>query len=137
MKIGYEIESEDYEVMTFKGIEYTTDLLPSNTNGFYTHYEVNDSENTYLVVKYDIKNLQGSVKDAETFVGVKAVYMDKYTYSGFVVEEPDGTGFNSYDSIKPLSKASCYCLIEIPKSVADNQVNLEIALLRKNICLKG
>lgn len=135
---GEKIEAEDFAEFVFKGIEYTDDLLPSNTNNAYSHYEVDDKDNTYLVVKYYLKNLQGSAKQADTFVGIKAVYMDKYTYTGFVVvEDKDGRGFSSYDSIKPLSTGKCYCLIEVPKSVAENEVTLEISFDSKDYTFVG
>lgn len=135
---GEKLEAEDYAELEFKGIEYTDDLLPSNTNGSYNHYEVDDSENTYLVVKYNVKNLQGSAKQADTFAGIKAVYMDKYTYTGFVVvEDKDGKGFSSYEDIKPLSTGKCYCLIEVPKSVAENEVKLEISFDSKDYTFIG
>lgn len=132
------IEAEDFANMTFKGIEYTDDLLPSNTSDFYTHYEVDSKDNTYLVVKYDIENFQGSAKDADSFVGVKAIYMGKYTYTGFVVvEDSDKKGFSSYDQIDPLTKRACYCLIEVPKSVSDKEVELEISFNSEEFIFKG
>ena len=129
---------EDFAVLTFKGIEYTDDLLPSNTSGSYRHYEVDSKDNTYLVVKYDIENLQSSAKDADSFVGVKASYMGKYTYTGFVVvEDDDQRGFSSYEQISPLAKRSCYCLIEVPKTVSENEVELDISFESKDYTFKG
>lgn len=138
LKAGDVIEAEDFANMTFKGIDYTDDLLPSNTSGFYTHYEVDNKDNTYLVVKYDIENFQGSAKDVDTFAGIKAVYMGKYTYTGFVVvEDSDKKGFSSYEQIDPLTKRACYCLIEVPKSVSEKEVELEISFNSQEYIYKG
>ncbi len=138
LKVGDVIEAEDFAYMTFKGIEYTDDLLPSNTSDFYTHYEVDSKDNTYLVVKYDIENFQSTAKDADSFVGVKAVYMGKYTYTGFVVvEDSDKKGFSSYEQIDPLTKRACYCLIEVPKTVSEKEVELEFSFNSQEYTFKG
>lgn len=128
LKVGDTIEEVDFATLVFNGIEYTDDLLPSNTSGSYRHYEVDNAPNTYLVVKFDITNYMSGEKDCETFAGVKAMYMDKYTYTGFVVvEDEDGKGFTSYESIAPLSTRHFYYLIEVPKTVTENEVDLTIS----------
>ena len=48
------LEEADFAALTFNGIEYTDDLLPPNTSSYYTHYEVDDTSNTYLAVKFDL-----------------------------------------------------------------------------------
>lgn len=128
LTVGAPVEVADYATMVFKGTEYTDDLLPSNTSGWYTHYEVDDpTSNTYLVAKFDVTNYQSSAKDCDTFVSVKATYMDKYTYTGFVVmEDTDGEGFSSYGSIDPLATRHLFFLIEVPKSVSSNPAALTI-----------
>lgn len=128
LKVGEKIESDDFAALSFKGIEYTDDVLPSDTSYFYNHYLIDDNANTYLVVKYDIKNLQSVAKEAGSFVGVNAVYMDKYRYDGFlVVEQTDRTGFDmEWETIDPLTERHLYYLIEVPKSIAENPVKLNI-----------
>lgn len=128
IKAGDTVEEADFATMLFKGIEYTDDLLPSNTSGSYRHYNVDNSANTYLVVKFDITNYSANDKKCDTFAGVKATYMDKYTYTGFVVvENEDGKGFSSYESVSPLTTRNFYCLIEVPKTVSSNPVTLTIS----------
>ena len=125
--VGDTIEAADYATLVFNGIEYTDDLLPPNTSGSYNHYQVDDSANTYLVIKYDVTNYQGTSKDIETFVGAKATFMEKYTYTGFViVEETDGKGFDSYSSIDPLTTRHFYYLIEVPDTVADKALTVQL-----------
>lgn len=125
LKVGDTIEEADYATLVFNGIEYTDDLLPTDTSSFYTHYEVDNASNTYLVVKYDITNYMSSEKDCSTYVGVKASYMNKYTYTGFVtVEDEDGKGFSNHEKIAPLTTRHFYHLIEVPKSVTENEVVL-------------
>lgn len=127
IKVGDTIDETDYAKFEFHGTEYTDDLLPSNTSGFYSHYPIDDSNNTYLVVKFDITNYMSSAKDCESFVGIKASYMDKYNYTGFVVvEDSDGAGFNSYEDISPLAVRHFYYLIKVPKTVIENEAVLTI-----------
>lgn len=128
IKVGDTINAENFADLMFTGIEYTNDLLPSNTSGYYRHYEIDNTSNTYLVVKFDITNYMDSARDCDTFAGVKALYMNKYTYTGFVVvEDTDGKGFSSYEDISPLSTRHFYYLIEVPTAVVDKELNLTIS----------
>lgn len=125
---GETIEEADFATMVFKGIEYTDDLLPSNTSGSYRHYEIDNTSNTYLVAKFDITNYTSGDKKCDTFMGVKATYMDKYTYTGFVVvEDEDGKGFDQYEQVSPLTTRQFYYLIEVPKTVSSNPAKLTIS----------
>ncbi len=138
LTVNQTIENKDYADLKFKGIEYTDDLLPSNTSGVYSHYDIDDVSNTYLVAKFDITSYLATSKDCDEFISVKAKYMNKYTYSGFVVmEDTDGKGFSSYDSIDPLSTRSLYYLIEIPKTVMENEVELTIYFNGTDYIFKG
>lgn len=128
LKEGDTVEVKDYATMTFGGIEYTDDLLPSNTSGAYSHYQIDDASNTYLVVKFDITNYQSIAKRESTFVGVTAQYMNKYSYTGFVVvEDSDQKGYSLYEDIEPLTTRKFCYLFEIPKTVIENEVALTIA----------
>lgn len=128
LAIGDTVEAEDFAALVFNGIEYTDDVLPSNTSGSYSHYTVDNASNTYLVVRFAVTNYQSAAKDCDTFIGVKATYMDKYTYTGsVVVEADDGKGFSAYESISPLSTRQFYYMIEVPKTVTENEVALTIS----------
>lgn len=127
LAVGQSVEDEDYASIQLQSVEYTSDLLPSNTSSYYTHYEVDNADNIYLVTKFDVTNYQGTAKQQDSFVSVKAVYMDKYTYTGFVVvEDTDGEGFGRYESIDPLSTRHLFVLIEVPKVVMDKPAELSI-----------
>ena len=138
IKVGDSVEETDYATLVFNGIEYTNDLLPSNTSGAYSHYEIDNASNTYLVVKFDVTNYMSSDRDCESFVGIEALYLDKYTYTGFVVvEDDDGKGFSSYEDISPLSTRHFYYLIEVPKTVIENDVTLTISFNGKEYTYTG
>lgn len=117
---GDVIENDDYASMEFVGYEFTEDLLPPNTSSAYRHYQVDSPDSIYLVLKYNITNYQANKKDIDTFVGVTAIFADKYKYTGFVIrEDDDGKGFSAYNDIEPLTSAHLYYLIEVPKTVMD------------------
>lgn len=139
LNIGDEIGSEEFATILFNGIQYTDDLLPSNTSGLYTHYQIDGTDNTYLVICFDLTNFQSSTKDAGTFIGIKAKYMDKYEYTGRIVtEDEDGAGFgSSYEGIDPLTTRKCYYLIEVPKLVIENEVELTISFDGKEYMYVG
>ncbi|MFI3171372.1 MAG: hypothetical protein R3Y58_03230 [Eubacteriales bacterium] len=139
LNVGDEIGDEEFATLLFNGIQYTDDLLPSNTSGSYSHYQIDGTDNTYLVINFDLTNYQGSAKEASSFVGIKAKYMDKYEYTGGIrVEDSDGAGFGSgYENIDPLATRKCYYLIEVPKSVIENEVELTISFDGKEYMYVG
>lgn len=125
LTVGKEIMADDYAALTLKKVFYTEKLEPTDTSSFYTYYDVDNAENTYLVVNYALTNYQSTDKEADSFASVKARYMDKYEYDGFVVvEDSDKQGFNNFAGIGPLEKGNVFCLIEVPKTVVTNDVEL-------------
>ncbi len=128
LSVGQTVEAADFATMVFNGIEYTDDLMPSNTSGVYSHYPIDDPANTYLIVKFDITNYQTTDRECDTFIGVKATYMDKYTYIGsVVVEDEDGEGFGAYENIAPLTTRHFYYMIKVPKTVSSEPVSLTVS----------
>ena len=128
IQVGDTVEEEDFATLVFNGMEYTDDLLPPDTSSAYNHYAIDSTSNTYLVAKFDITNYMATDWDCNSFVGIKAVYMDKYTYDGFVVvEDEDAQGFDSYEDIAPLTTRHFYYLIEVPKTVITNPVTLTLS----------
>lgn len=127
INLGDTINAADFATLVFQGAEYTDVLKPSNPDA-YSHYSVDNADNTYLVVKFDITNYASSEKECDTFAGVKALYMNKYTYTGFVVaERADGKSFSAYENIAPLETRHFYCLIEVPKTVTQNPATITLS----------
>ena len=126
------ITAPNHADFTLVDVMYTDDVLPSNTEGQYYHYTIKDPANTYLVIKFDITNLQGTAVNCDKFVNINVVYQNKYTYTGSVyVENGDGTGFNPGEDLIPLATRHLYYLIEVPKSVTENEANITIAFAEK------
>lgn len=122
IKVGDTLQVPEYAELMLTGVSYADEVLPSDTSGYYSSYKISDSANTYLVVNMDIVSYMSSATSLEDFVDIRATYMDKYQYTGFIIaEDEDGTGFSySFEQILPLTKRSCHYLIEIPKSVTEN-----------------
>lgn len=139
LNAGDAIEKADYATFTFRGISYGDKLSPSNGENSYSYYSVDDPSNTYLIVEYDITNQAEDQKSADSFLGVKASYLNKYNYTGFLVlENSEGTGFDGYyESIVPLSSRHCYYLIEVPKSVTENEVTVTLFFAGDEYIVKG
>ena len=122
------IGSTDYATLKLIDTEYTDDLLPTDASCVYSHYEIDNPSNTYLVVKFIVTNYTASAKESGDFVSVKAQYMNKYTYTGFtVVEDENEKGFNMYEDIIPLTPRRFYYLIEVPKTVMEKDVSITLA----------
>ena len=122
------IESKGVSKITLKDITYTSDLLPSDTTSFYTHYPIEGEDNIYLAVNFELENLGTAEKELEDFMAVTAIYDDTYKYKGFmVVEDEDHKGFgSSYEDIKPLTTRNVYVLIEVPKVVQEKSLKVNL-----------
>ena len=56
LKVGDVIEEEDLGTLSFDGIEFTDELLSSDTSGIYNRLKVEYETNTYLVAKFTLTN---------------------------------------------------------------------------------
>lgn len=122
--IGDTLEEEDFAKAVLKNIEFTDAVYPSAAD-YYYFYEVENPDNTYIALNFDLTNLKESTREVEKFMGVKAIIGDKYTYTGFpVAEEDGGQSLGTYESIDPLTTFNTYYLIEIPKSVTDKSIKI-------------
>lgn len=135
--VGDVIKEEDFAEVIFNGIEYTSDLMPSNVLKAKNHLIVDDPSNTYLVAKFDITNLQNYARQAEEFLSAFAIYQGKYNYNGFlVVETDDGSYFSYYEDIEPLSTWKAYILIEVPIAVTESEAELTFMVNGKEYIYK-
>ena len=138
LQVDETVTVEQYASLTFRGIEYTDDLLPKDTSGTYRHYPVADSSNTYLVVRLTLTNLQESAKRENTFVQLKAHYTDGSVYNGMLlVEDADGRGFSEYDALVPEQATDCCYLIEVPKAQTESAVEITIIFAEKEYVFRG
>lgn len=130
ISMDQEIEVEDVASFKILDTDYTSDVLPPNTSGYYSHYPVDDPANdTYFVVYCDLTNLSASNIGADDMISIKAIFDDKYEYSAnMALEEKDGTGFDyaNITSVSPLETRKGVFMFEIPKKAQDMSVELSI-----------
>lgn len=130
VSMNQEITVDDVASFELLGTNYTADVLPPNTSGFYTHYPIDDpSNNVYFVVYCNLTNYSSSAIRADDMISVKAVFDGKYKYTAnMVLEEKDGTGFDyaSITSIDPLEARKGVFMFDIPKKVQDMNCELSI-----------
>ena len=130
VSMGQEIKAEDVASFKLVNTEYTTDVLPSKTSGYYTHYPIDDPANdVYFVVYCDLTNISTSNINADDMISIRAIFDGKYEYkANMALEEKDGTGFDyaNITSISPLETRKGVFMFEVPKSVKDMSVELSI-----------
>lgn len=130
VSMNQEITVDDVASFELLGTNYTADVLPPNTSGFYTHYPIDDpSNNVYFVVYCNLTNYSSSAIGADDMISIKAVFDGKYEYTAnMVLEAKDGTGFDyaSITSIDPLETRKGVFMFDIPKKVQDMNCELSI-----------
>ncbi len=140
VNIGDVIKGKDVEV-SVESAQFAQDVLPPNKGIYYTHYQVDDSSNTYLYVILNCKNISTIDIDADSVASIKVKYKDSYTYKSFSAVPDDSLGFtySSITNIKPLTSQKIYYLAEMPKSIADETdtpVTIEIEVDNKTYTCK-
>lgn len=119
--IGETVTEKDWEI-TVKETNFKQDVIPSNPDSFYTHYQVKDTDNIYMYVVLTAKNISTLALDADKVAKVKFKYDNKYEYNAFSAVEKKGGGTFTYTNITridPLTAETLYYLVEVPKTIAD------------------
>ena len=138
LKVGDVIEEEDLGTLSFDGIEFTDELLPSDTSGIYNRLKVENETNTYLVAKFTLINYKSEAESCMKFIGLRAKYLGKYKYTGFAaMEDDDGKGFSRAAQIVPLATRKLFYLIEVPDSVIDKEVALTLSFGTREYIFTG
>ncbi|ACZ09687.1 Uncharacterised protein [Sebaldella termitidis] len=126
LKIGDTIKNSKAEI-TIKKIEFSYDVLPDDTSGFYTHYPA-ESGNVYIHVDTDVKNIQKQQLGADEIMTVTADYNGGYTYSAEPIPEDSQTGFTyaNITAIDPLKTLGVRYLLSVPQEVEETQNPLKL-----------
>lgn len=131
--IGEIIQEKDWEVK-IKETGFKQDIVPSNPNSYYTHYQVKDTNNTYFYLTIEAKNISTLGLRADNVAKAKVKYNDKYEYTTFSTIEETGGGTFTYTNItdiSPLTTRTLYYLVELPKKISeetDTSVKAEITI---------
>ena len=137
LEYGEMIENENIASITIGETFTTKKLLPPNINGVYSYYEVNDYNDSYLVLKMTIKNNSGSAIDPQDYISCKAIVDDKYEYVGFLTwDEDNGRDLTSYSDLAPLKETTGYYLIQIPDEIIENETELKLNIFGNTYYIK-
>lgn len=131
IKKGSKINAGGFSI-TFNKFEFSYDVLPKNTNGFYTHYQA-DKGKVYYHVAMDLKNNNKQHINGDKLLNAELVYDNDYKYSGFIaLDKTDGSGFDyaNITSIQPLETRGVRLLFDIPQEIEKSKgpikINIEI-----------
>jgi hypothetical protein len=124
VSIGETISTESAEIL-LNNVELTYDVLPDQTDGFYTHYPA-ESGKVYINVDVDVKNIQKQNLECDNIMKVKANYNGGYEYNAQPIVEDSTTGFtySNITSITPLETKGMRYLIDCPQEVEESQNSL-------------
>lgn len=114
------ITGKDVEV-TIENASFSQKVEPPVKNMYYNYYQVDNSDNTYLYIILNCKNISTIDLKASSVANVTVKYNNGYTYSSFSAIPDDTLGFTytNITNIKPLTSQKIYYLAEMPKSIAD------------------
>jgi len=135
------IQEKDWEVI-IRETGFKQDIIPSNPNSFYTHYQVKDTNNTYFYIILDAKNISTLGLRADNIAKIKMKYDNKYEYDTFSTIEESGGGTFTYTNITnidPLTTRKIYYLVEVPKTIAEEKetaIEAEITINNNTYLLK-
>lgn len=130
--VGDTITTDDYE-FTLQNVEFTYELLPSDTSSVYTSYPA-DQGKVYIHVAAALKNLMKRDFSIDETFSVKALYSDGYKYDGFVIVDI-GNRFDwvsSYSAAAPLETAKIHGLIECPLELESSNEKLVVIIKMSN-----
>ena len=124
---GDELTAADYAALVYHNYTFTDTILPTDVSGPYSYYEVDNTDNTYLALSFQLTNEMSDGHDMDKFLYCTATFDGKFSYTGFLVaEEEDGTGFDSYVTLDPLAPRHVLCLIEVPDTVVEMPVSISV-----------
>lgn len=105
----YEIE------ISFNGVDKSSEVRSKSTNMF-SQYFVDQSDETYLYLSLDIKNIGGDSVSYRVFDDIKIIYDDKYKYYAQQLDT-ESPVMSQYWSISPLKSQEVWFVASIPDEI--------------------
>ena len=133
IELNQTVTEKDWE-FSISDVYFGQTINPPATNyGYHNYYKVDDTDETYLCVILDAKNLSNVAQDAEDVATVRVKYNNYYEYSSSSASPDSTLGFtySSLVSIKPLTTDKVYYLARMPNSIStetDTPVQIEITV---------
>ncbi len=122
VNVGEVIKTKDWEI-TIDSAQFSQKVEAPQQSGYFSnYYQVGDSDNTYLYVVLNCKNISTLDMMADEVAGVNVKYKNDYQYSSFsaMLDGQLGFTYTNITSIKPLTSDKIYYLSEMPKSIEDD-----------------
>jgi hypothetical protein len=104
--------------ITVNKIEFSYDVLPDKTDGFYNHYPAEKGK-VYINIDVDVKNTQKQDLRCDNVMKVEADYNGGYKYNSQAIVEDKNLGFTyaNITSITPLETKGMKFIINCPEEV--------------------
>lgn len=143
MAEGDKFSSNKWEV-TLSSVKITDKLLPNKTSGYYTYYYANDDE-TFIDLKFQIKNIDVGMLGLESLVSnCKVEYKNQELTKAYGLYYSYGTQIDkvySWDGIDALDSCTLHVAIGMPREIVKNdewiRVKINIAGYDKYINVRG
>lgn len=125
ISFGQLVETENY-AFTLSGVEWTNEIYPPDTSGYYTYYP-EEANKTYCLIKGTFKYLGGTQFDFRNTSAQFSNMNGKYEFSASPEYAFDGgVGSNGLDwigntyALEPLAEVPVYIYASIPDEIANN-----------------
>lgn len=122
------IKAENCE-FTLKGYVISSKIEPDNPPDYYTYFEA-DSGNTFVDVKFDIKNTARSAVEQDEIIDIaRVIYDDNYEYNCACVTVDSDGDFEEYTSlysIEPLETKEYHMMVKVPAEVETSNGSLVV-----------
>lgn len=128
LNIGDVIGTDKTVKAEIASYEFVDAVYPADTSGYYRYYKVDDENNIYLALRFNITNHSSHDTDISDTISAKAEFADKYVYKGFAVaEDAEKSSLSKNESLKPLETKTGFIIIEVPKSVVSESCRVTLA----------
>ncbi len=123
---GTEIKEDGFGSFKLTETKWTTKVLPPNSAGSHSYFEVSESNDVFYVVYCDFTNLTGSPVESEEFIHLIAKFDGKEeARPGIYLLNSEMDGYDIGGEIGSQETKSAIFLVEIPKTYQDKNVELE------------
>jgi hypothetical protein len=121
LAFGELINSDSVAEMTVDSATFRDKVKPTNPSGYYSYYQIKESDKTYLDVKGTFKNLGTTSLEAEDVFNMTLIYHDKYEYNCFTVIDAKGD-LETWYFVDPLETVKYRSLFDVPCEVMDSSL---------------
>lgn len=131
LNVNDEISYDEIGTLTYIGHTFSDEVFSESTRSSKS-YKVYDSENTFLVVEFTLKNQLSDrlIVGVDEVLNIIATFQQKYNYDALEVAEGDGgIGLGSHFYLAPLNTSRIVGIIEIPKILVDEPCEVTTTFL--------